>query len=75
MDIDSAINWHSVISALIFSGIGLAIYTLGFVLLTLFTPKVHIWREINEEKNVAIAIFLGSIALGIAIIISAAVRG
>jgi putative membrane protein len=75
MDIDSAINWHSVISALIFSGIGLAIYTLGFVLLTLLTPQVHIWREINEEKNVAIAIFLGSIALGIAIIISAAVRG
>jgi putative membrane protein len=45
------------------------------VVLTLLTPKVHIWREINEEKNVAIAIFLGSIALGIAIIISAAVRG
>ena len=75
MDIDSAINWHSVISALIFSGIGLAIYTLGFVVLTLLTPKVHIWREMNEEKNVAIAIFLGCIALGIAIIISAAVRG
>jgi putative membrane protein len=75
MDIDSAINWHSVLSALIFSGIGLGIYTLGFVILTLLTPNVHIWREINEEKNVAIAIFLGSIALGIAIIISAAVRG
>ena len=75
MGIDSAINWHSVLSALIFSGIGLAIYTIGFVLLALLTPQVHIWREINEEKNVAIAVFLGSIALGIAIIISAAVRG
>jgi hypothetical protein len=29
---------------------------------TLLTPKVHIWREINEEKNVAIAIFLGPAA-------------
>ena len=75
MEIDTAINWHNVLSALVFSGIGLAVYTLGFIILSLLTPKVHIWREINEEKNVAIAIFLGSIALGIAIIISAAVRG
>ena len=75
MEIDTAVNWHNVLSALIFSGIGLAVYTLGFIILSLLTPKVHIWREINEEKNVAIAIFLGSIALGIAIIISAAVRG
>jgi putative membrane protein len=75
MDIETAFNWHSVLSALVFSGIGLAVYTLGFLVLTLLTPKAHIWREINEEKNVAIAIFLGSIALGIAIIISAAVRG
>jgi putative membrane protein len=75
MDIDTILNWHNVISALVFSGIGLVVYTLGFVLLNLLTPQVHIWREINEEKNVAIAIFLGCIALGIAIIISAAVRG
>jgi putative membrane protein len=75
MDLETAINWHSILSALIFSAIGLAVYTLGFVILCLLTPQVHIWREINEEKNVAIAVFLGSIALGIAIIISAAVRG
>ena len=75
MEIDTAINWHNVLSALVFSGIGLAVYTLGLIILSLLTPKVHIWREINEEKNVAIAIFLGAIALGIAIIISAAVRG
>ncbi len=73
MDFDTI--WHNIISALVFSGIGLVVYTLGFVLLNLLTPQVHIWREINEEKNVAIAIFLGCIALGIAIIISAAVRG
>ena len=47
MEIDPAI-WHNVISALIFSGIGLAIYTLGFVILSLLTPKVHIWREGEE---------------------------
>jgi len=75
MEFDTIINWHNVIGALIYSVIGLLIYILGFVALNLLTPHVHIWREINEEKNVAIAIFLGCIALGIAIIISAAVRG
>jgi len=75
MELETAINWHNVLSALIFSAIGLVVYTLGFVILSLLTPKAHIWREINEEKNMAIAIFLGCIALGIAIIISAAVRG
>jgi len=75
MEFDTIINWHNVIGALIYSVIGLLIYILGFVALNLLTPQVHIWREINEEKNVAIAIFLGCIALGIAIIISAAVRG
>jgi uncharacterized membrane protein YjfL (UPF0719 family) len=69
------VNWHNVAGALIYSLIGLIIYIFGFIALNLLTPQVHIWREINEEKNVAIAIFLGCIALGIAIIIGSAVRG
>jgi len=69
------INWHNVISALLFSAIGLLIYAVGFFLLDRFTPRVHIWREINDEKNIAIAIVIGSVAIGIALIIAAAVRG
>jgi uncharacterized membrane protein YjfL (UPF0719 family) len=69
------INMKSVVSALVFTGIGLAIFIGGFVLLNLLMPKNHIWREINEEKNVAIAIFLGSIIIGTAMIISSAIRG
>jgi uncharacterized membrane protein YjfL (UPF0719 family) len=69
------VNLHNVASALVFSGIGLVIFIVGFVLLNLFTPKAHIWREINEEQNVAIAIFVGSIVIGVAMIISSAIRG
>ena len=71
----SMINWHSVVSALVFSFIGLVIYAVGMFLLDKLTPRVHIWREINDEKNVAIAVLIGSFAIGIALIISAAVRG
>ncbi len=66
---------RNVVSALVFSGVGLLVYILGFVLLDRLTPQVHFWRSINEGKNVALAIFLGSIVLGIAIIISAAIHG
>ena len=74
MDTD-LINWHNVASALVFSGIGLLVFLIGFVLLNVLAPNKHIWREINEEQNVAVAIFVGSIIVGIAIIISSAVKG
>lgn len=66
---------HNLISAMVFSAMGLVIYVVGFILLDRLTPQVHFWRSINEGKNVAMAIFLGSIVLGIAIIISAAIHG
>ena len=75
MDTTSFMTWYNVGSALLFSGMGLAIYVIGFVLLDLLTPKVQVWREICEEKNLALAVFLGSIVLGIALIISSAIRG
>jgi putative membrane protein len=75
MDPASSIGWHNVLNAAVFSGIGLAIFVVGFVLLDLLTPQFHVWNQICREKNVALAIFLGAIVLGIAMIISAAVRG
>ena len=72
MDLDPI--WHNIVSALVFSLIGLGVYIAGFILLDRLTPHVHFWRSINEGGNVALAIFLGSIVLGIAIIISAAIH-
>lgn len=68
-------TWHNLFNAAVFSGMGLVIFVIGFVLLDLLTPQVHVWNQICHEKNVALAIFLGAIVLGIALIISAAVRG
>ena len=75
MDQTSLVSWHSIAGAAVFSAIGLAVYVIGFVLLDLLTPQVHIWRQLIEEKNTALAIFLGAIAIGIALIISAAIHG
>ncbi len=75
MDPALAISWHNVLNAMIFSGIGLAIFVIGFVILDLLTPQVHVWNQICHEKNLALAVFLGAIVIGIALIISAAVHG
>ena len=34
----------------------------------------HLWKELVEEKNVALAIVVGAIAISIAIIVSAAIH-
>lgn len=69
------ISMKYVVSALLFSGIGLGVYILGFLLLDVLTPKVNIWKEIVEKQNVSVAILMGACMLGIAIIIGSAIHG
>ncbi len=69
------INLHYVVSAALFSAIGLGIFVLGFIVLDLLTPKVQIWKELVEKQNVAVAILMGSCMYGIATIIASAIHG
>lgn len=48
---------------------GLAFWALGSVI------KVPLRKEIEEDQNTALAIIMGSVILGISIIIAAAVHG
>ena len=63
----------NLLNALIYAILGIAIFIFCFFLLDKMTPY-HLWREINEEKNVALAILIGAISLGMCIIIAAAVH-
>lgn len=69
------INIKYVVSALVYSCFGMLIFGVGFWILDILTPKVNIWEELSEKKNVAMAIFLGAIAIGISTIIAAAIHG
>ena len=62
-----------VVNALIFSLIGLVIFGLGFVVFDKLTPY-DLWREVTEKQNVAVALVVGSMALGISMIIASAVH-
>jgi uncharacterized membrane protein YjfL (UPF0719 family) len=64
-----------VVSAVLFSGIGLIVFVIGFVVLDILTPKVNVWKELVEKQNVAVAILLGACMLGIATIVASAIHG
>ena len=75
MEFLELIQMKYVVAALLYSGIGILVFAVSFTLLDLLTPKVAIWKELVEKQNVAVAIFLGAIAYGIATIIASAIHG
>ena len=66
-------NWAPMVAALLYATIGLAIFGLAFIVVDRLTPY-HLWKEIVDEKNTALAIVVGAVAIGISIIVSAAIR-
>lgn len=61
------------LATLVYAGIGLVIFVVGFWIWDRVTP-VDLWGEICKN-NIAIAIFAGSVAIALAMIISAAIHG
>ena len=46
---------------------------MAFVLIDKLTPY-HLWNEIVEDKNIALAVLIGAMSIGMCIIIAAAVH-
>lgn len=57
-----------------FASIGLAVFVLAFWLITKITP-FSVRKEIEEDQNVALAIIIAGVIIGVAMIISAAISG
>ena len=66
-------NLGPVGNSILFAFIGILIFAGGFYILDRVTPY-HLWREINEKQNTALAILVGSMAIGLALIIAAAIH-
>ena len=60
-------------AALVFALIGIVIFVGAFVAIDKLTPY-DLWKEIVEEKNMALAVLVGAMSIGICIIIAAAVH-
>ena len=62
------------LNTLIYAGVGIVVFVVGFIILDLLTPG-KLWEEIEQKQNNAVAIFAGAIALGLALIVAAAIHG
>lgn len=62
----------AIITTLIFVAIGVIFFTITYGILGMIYP---IKKEIEEDQNTALGIVIGSIMIGIAIIIAAAIAG
>jgi len=64
----------TVIASLVYSLVGIVVFALSFVVMKLVTP-FSIRKEIEEDHNTALAIVIGSVIIGISLIISASIHG
>lgn len=62
-----------VLAAIFYSFLGLAIFVSSFWIVDRLTPY-NIWKEIVDEKNLALAVLASGVSLGLCIIIASAIH-
>ena len=66
--------WPVLLTTIVFVAIGLIVFAIAFLIVVLVTP-FSVKKEIEEDQNTALAIIIGAIIIGIAMIISSAIQG
>lgn len=61
------------LNALIYAALGILIFVAAFALIDRLTPY-HLWKEIVEDHNTALAILIGAMSIGMCVIIAAAIH-
>ena len=62
------------VTTVIFTLFGLIVFAIAYTIIVKATP-FSVRKELEEDHNTAIAIVIGSIIIGIALIIAAAIQG
>ena len=62
-----------VLSSLVFALMGVIVFWLCFIIIDKITPY-DLWGEIIEKQNVALALVVAAMSLGICVIIAAAIH-
>ena len=63
-----------VVATLVFALIGIVLFALAFLIIVKVAP-FSTRKEIEDDQNVALAILIGSVIIGIAMIVASAVHG
>jgi putative membrane protein len=65
--------WTGILAALAFGLVGIVLLLLGYWLFDRITPRIDVQKEL-VEKNLAVAIVIAALLLGIAYVVAHVVR-
>ena len=63
-----------IVTTAIFTAFGLLVFGLAYIIIVKATP-FSIRKELEEDQNVALAVVIGAVIIGISLIIAAAIQG
>lgn len=66
--------WNVIETTVIFVAIGLIVFAIAFLIVVLVSP-FSVKKEIEEDQNTSLAIIIGALIIGVAMIIAAAIQG
>lgn len=72
MDLTPAVKLF--LTTVLYTGFGIVIFGLAFWVMVKIAP-FSIRKEVEEDQNMALAVLIGAVILGLSIIISAALHG
>ena len=72
MDIFAHLHLSEIVSTLVYCIIGLLFFLLAYFLMEKVMP-FPVRKEIEEDQNIALGLIIGSIIIGLAIIIASAI--
>lgn len=72
MNLEAILN--AVVESVVFSAIGMMFFGIAFLLINKIAP-FSIRKEIEDDQNTALGIVIGSVIIGVAMIVSAAMHG
>ena len=61
-------------TTVIFVALGLIVFAAAFFIVVMLAP-FSVKKEIEDDQNISLAIIIGSVIIGVAMIISAAIHG
>jgi putative membrane protein len=63
-----------IVTTAIFTAFGLLVFGIAYIIIVKATP-FSIRKELEEDQNVALAVVIGAVIIGISLIIAAAIQG
>lgn len=68
------VHWKYLVLSLIYSAVGIGIFMIAYKVIELVMP-FDLNKELAEDQNTAVGVLVGSVMLGLALIIASAMHG